>query len=71
MKQSRPWEANRLSASQEVPLILWIPKGPLPHSQVPATCPYLGQFDLVNVPNSHFLKIHVNIILPSTLKFTS
>ena len=37
MEQSPSWEANRFSASQEVPHILWNPKV---HSQVPATCPY-------------------------------
>ena len=34
MVQSPSWEARRFSASQE------IPEGSLPHSQVPATCPY-------------------------------
>ena len=38
MEQSRPWEANRFSTSQEIPRILWNPK--VPHSQVPVTCPY-------------------------------
>ena len=42
------------------------PEGSLPHSQVPATCPYLSQLDPVHTPASHFLKIHFNIILPST-----
>jgi len=42
------------------------PAGSLPHSQVPATCPYLNQLDPVHTPTSHFLKIHLNIILPST-----
>jgi len=35
------------------------PEGSLPHSQVPATCPYS------ETARSHFLKIHLNIILPS------
>ena len=35
-----PSEANRFSAGQEIPRILWNPEGSLPHPQVPATCPY-------------------------------
>ena len=42
------------------------PEGSLPHSQVPATSPYLSQFDPVHNPTFHYLKIHFNIILPST-----
>ena len=34
------WEANRSSASQEIPRIVWNPEGSLPHSHVPATCIY-------------------------------
>ena len=40
MKQSPSWEANRFSANQEIPPHFMEPGGPLPHSQVPATCPY-------------------------------
>jgi hypothetical protein len=40
MGQSSSWEANRFSASQEILLIFMEPKGSLPQSQVPATCPY-------------------------------
>jgi len=40
MEQSTSWEANWFSASQEIQRILWEPEGSLPHSQVPATCPY-------------------------------
>ena len=36
MEQSSSWEANRFSAIQEIPHILWNP-----YSQVPANCPYL------------------------------
>ena len=37
----------------------------LPHSQVPTTCPYLSQIDPVHTLTSHFLQIHINIIIPS------
>jgi hypothetical protein len=40
MEQSPSWETNRFSASQAIMRILWNPEGSLPHSQVPATCPY-------------------------------
>ena len=40
MQQSPSWEANRFSASQEFPRILCNTEGSLPHSQVPANCPY-------------------------------
>ena len=42
------------------------PEGSLPHSQVPATCPYLKPDQSSHIPTSHFLQIHLNIILPST-----
>jgi len=55
------------------------PKISLPHSQVPATCPYLVrappshflkiQLHPFHSPTFHFLKIHFNIILPSTSGF--
>jgi hypothetical protein len=40
------------------------PEGSLPHSQVPATCPYPE--DPAHTPTPLFLKIHLNIIFPST-----
>jgi hypothetical protein len=39
------------------------PEGSLPYSQVPATCLYP---ELLPTTPSNFLKIHLNIILPST-----
>ena len=41
------------------------PEGSLPHSQVPATCPYPEPARTGQTPTSHFLKINLNIILPS------
>jgi len=41
------------------------PEGSLPHSQVPATCPILSQFDPVHTLTSQFLKI---LILSSNLR---
>jgi hypothetical protein len=34
------WEANQFADSQEIPYILWNPKGSLAYSQAPATCLY-------------------------------
>ena len=42
------------------------PEGSLPHSQVPAICPYPDPDRSSPCSPSHFLKIHFNIILPST-----
>ena len=45
------------------------PKGSLPYSQVPATCPYPQPAWSSPYPISHFLKIHLHIILPSAPGF--
>ena len=47
------------------------PEGSLPHSQLPATCPYPepDQSCTCHTP-SHFLKIHFNIVLPPTPGFS-
>ena len=42
------------------------PEGSLPHSQEPASCPYSESDQSSSCTPSHFLKIHINIILPST-----
>jgi len=62
-----PSEANRFSASQEIPRILWNTKKV--HYRV-HKCPppvlILSKLDLVHTHTFHFLKIHLNIIPPST-----
>jgi hypothetical protein len=63
MQQSPSWEANRFSASQEIPRILWSPKIHSRSHKCPPPFPILNQLDSVHTSTSHLLKIHLNIIL--------
>jgi len=44
-------------------------KGSLPHSQEPATCPYSKSDQSSPYTQTHYLKIHFNIVLPPTPGF--
>ena len=66
MEQIPSWEANWFSAAQEIPRILWNPKVYYSIHKCPPPVPILNQIDPIRTLTCPFLKIHLNIILPST-----
>jgi len=66
MKQSPSWEANRFSASQEIPRILWNPKVHYRIHKCTPSIPILRQLDPVHTPHHTFWRS--NLILSFHLR---
>ena len=73
MEQGPSWEANRLSASQEIPRILWNPNIHYRIHKCPPPHPILSQLDPIHSPHPtswrciSILSSHLRLGLPSGL----
>ena len=76
MEQSPSWEANRFSASQEIPRILWNPKVHCRIHKRQPTVPILSQINSFHAPTPTYwrriliLSSHLGLGLPS-IRFPS
>ena len=70
LMEPRPsWEAKRSPVGKELPCILWNPKIHYHIHKSPLPVSVLSKLDLLHT-ESHFWKIHWNIIVPSTSGFS-
>ena len=66
IEKTSSWEANRFSVNPNITRISWNPKVHYHAYKKPPPAPVLDHINQFSAPTSHFLKIHFNIILPST-----